>query len=282
MNNNVYTWEKDIKPYINHYIPNYLDVYKPSKRQMLIIEKKYNERYEHIKEEIEKHSIFENETTIFDLLWKAYEQDEGSIAFLKFIDNLCKSLKNKLDETSVHKLKMTFFEIINNFDRKHSKYLCAIGELACLNKLLGDKNIKFLSKEEKLPNNKSFDFLLSINGNEVLVEILNIFYNKEKINTDEELGKFLDYRFVKKLEDKFKDIDIEKKYDFTLIPVLWGDLTDFEKHSKFIEEFKPPNNIVSPIMTVYPYRNRNTEELKYVFLGVKEFVERINEREKYL
>ena len=131
-----FPWAKDIEPHFQFYIPSMLNILTPSKKQIRCIEKKYTNRYNMHRDAIIANGFFEAETTIFELLWQAKEGDINSLAFLRFIEKICSSLISKLEIAQINKLRQTCYQAVINFERSKSKYLCYIGELASLERIL--------------------------------------------------------------------------------------------------------------------------------------------------
>jgi len=271
----LFPWEKDIKPHFDYYIPSFLSIFQPSKRQIKKIEERYNERHKIESNVIKSTGVFESETTIFDLFWQAKEDEKGSIAFLEFIEAICASLINKLEPELLRQLKKTCFNAVINFDNQESRYLCSIGELALLEKLLSSDKIKLVKVEYELSNGKSFDFAIINRLKISLIEVTNIFLDAELLKSEEEFQSFLNYRFVTKLADKFNDIPEKEKYSFGLLPLLWGEIPELVKYYKYISNFKAPKNIVLPLMTIFPFINTETEAIRYFLLRIDEFLKKI-------
>ena len=81
----LFSWEKDIKPHFNYYIPSFLNIFQPSQRQIKIIEKKYNTRHKIESAIIQSSGIFEAKTTIFDLFWQAKENELVPCNIITFV-----------------------------------------------------------------------------------------------------------------------------------------------------------------------------------------------------
>ena len=158
-----FPWAKDIEPHFQFYIPSMLNILTPSKKQIRCIEKKYTNRYNMHRDAIIANGFFEAETTIFELLWQAKEGDINSLAFLRFIEKICSSLISKLEIVQINKLRQTCYQAVINFERSKSKYLCYIGELASLERILSRNEHKLIDVEYKIPNGKCFDFAIEIN-----------------------------------------------------------------------------------------------------------------------
>lgn len=89
---NFLSWEKDIRPHFEYFIPSMLVILDPSQSQILQITRRYNERIELNKEMILRNGIFQAQTAFFDLMWQAKDGDKTSIGYAKFIEEICSSL----------------------------------------------------------------------------------------------------------------------------------------------------------------------------------------------
>ena len=274
----VFPWEKDIRPYFNYYISSFLNIFQPSKKQIRKVEESYNKRYQIESNIIKTNGVFESETTMFDLFWQAKENETGAIAFLKFIEDICASLINKLAPELLKQLRSTCFNVVINFDNQQSRYLCFIGELALLDKILSSDKNKLIKIEYELPNGKSFDFAIRNNSKISLIEVTNIFLETELFKCEEDFHSFANHRFVNKLADKLNNIPEEEKYSFGLLPLFWGKIPELRKYYKYINNYKAPKDIVLPMMTIFPYENTETGEIIYNLLTIKQFLTKIISR----
>jgi hypothetical protein len=187
-------------------------------------------------------------------------------------------LNNKLCPELLKQLRETCFNAVINFDNKESRYLCSIGELALLEKLLSSDKNKLVKVEHELSNGKSFDFAIINNSKISLIEVTNIFFDTELLESENDFYAFLNYRFANKLSDKFNNVPKEEKYSFGLLPLLWGNIPELIKYHTHICNFKTPDNIVLPMMTIFPFINNKTNECRYFLLSIEEFIERIIRR----
>ncbi len=277
--NLIYTWEKDIKPHFSHYIPSMLKILEPSKSKIKIIEKKYNERYQLEKELIEKNGIFEAEASLFDLLWNAKGGDETCNAFLSFIEATCASLIAVLRSADIPKIRNTCFQAIINFDDSASRYLCFVGELASLERILSDNNNSLEGVEYKLPNGKSFDFAIDIRSTLHLIEVSNLFLDENRLETEVEFASFLEQRYVTKLQSKIDGIP-PNTLAFALLPILWVKENVLHQYISYFESFSPPKNVVLPPMLITSLRHIVTGEVTFIYVDAKQYLGRMATKKK--
>ena len=236
------------------------------------IERKYSGRIRLHCEAIAKDGMSETETSIFDLLWQAKEDDRNSFGFLAFIEKTCASLLALLDRAGIAKLQKTCFQAVTNFGPSESKYLCYVGELANLERVLSKNDHHLVDVEYKMPNGKSFDFAIEIDSKLHLIEVLSIFTKSELMGDEAGFQNFIEKRYVDKLSDKTKGIS-NRKYTFALLPVLWGEFNKLDEYIRNFKIFSPPRNIILPPMIIPSFRNVETEDIVYTLMDVKQYHE---------
>lgn len=223
-------------------------------------------------EAIAEDGIYEIQKSIFDLLWLAMEGDHNSIGLLAFIEKTCSSLLAILDRAGIDKLKNTCFQAVINFDKSESKYLCYVGELAVLERILSKADHHLVDIEYKLPNRKCFDFAIKINSKLHLIEVLNVFTKSELMEGEAEFKSFLERRYVVKLLDKTEGIP-NCIYTFVLLPVLWGEFYKLDEYIGYFKSFNPPMNIILPPMVIPSFRTAEKEDIIYTLVDMKQYLE---------
>lgn len=117
------------------------------------------------------------------------------------------------------------------------KYLNFLGELSALYKLKQTNNFTLLDVEKVLPNGKSIDFDIMIKEPEmrVLIEILNIQVNPEKVEDDtNRICDFINARIVKKLSSK--KLNLNEEWNIHLVPIIWGGHKELEIYNKYFKK----------------------------------------------
>ena len=270
----IYTWEKDIEPHFSHFIPSMLKILEPSKSKIRTIEKKYNERFGLEKESIKKNGIFEAEASVFDLFWKAKDGDKTCNAILRFIEATCASLLAILIPADIPKIRNTCFQAIVNFDDSTSRYLCFVGELASLERILSDDKNTLEGIEYKLSNGKSFDFAINIGSSLHLIEVSNLFLDENRLGSEEEFANFLEQRYVTKLMNKIDETH-PNTLNFALLPILWVKESTLHQYISYFRTFSPPKKVVLPPMLITSLRHIVTGEVTFIYVDVKQYLERM-------
>lgn len=160
------------------------------------------------------------EINLYDNIILAKENDIIATGFLEFVNTIFKELLLNLSPAEKELIILKTKDVLKQLD---NSFLNFVGELAVLNNLIKSKAYTLKGTEYKLSNNKSIDYLIrkTDSKNLMLVEILNIHINNEKVLSDkEEIRKFFTDRLSQKIEDKTKSLVNE--IDFILITVLWG------------------------------------------------------------
>jgi hypothetical protein len=177
---------------------------------------------------IQKHKLMGNIKTIFtiaDLLPHCNESEKRYLLMRKFLLDLFGELDSKLNKKEKELVRKTLFSVLTNFD---NKYLNFVGEIAVLNLLLKN-NYKLVGVEVKIPNAKPIDFKLHKpdSNRHFNIEVVNIHYDTNKLESEEKIEEFLIKRINQKLESKIQNIKIPAH--FFLVPVLWGDIEGLRK-----------------------------------------------------
>lgn len=262
---------------LRHYLPTIYDVLSPSTKMISDISGKYYERIKNIDAAIKTKGEFTSEKVIYDLWWDANDGDQASLTFLAFIDNTAKSVLEKVDITLRRQIITLCHKMIINFNDSQSQYANFFAELAVINKLLSDEGIKLLQVEKIMPNGKRFDFEIRKDGKETLVEVYNINFNYERIESSEKFKKFLETRITDKLNLKLQGLPGPLP-SFLLVPVLWGNILGFDQFADAFIFFKD-SNFISQFMMVAEYKNLAGEYL-YDFGTVEHFLKRARKIKK--
>ncbi|MFZ5994040.1 MAG: hypothetical protein ACOYU4_03495 [Thermodesulfobacteriota bacterium] len=109
-----------------------------------------------------------------------------------------------------------------------------------------------------------------------MIEVYNIDFNAEKLQTSDDLKLFLDRRLIAKLQNKLEGID-NLNEGCQLAPVLWGDIMSLANYIEAFDYFKQAT-IVAPFMMIARYTNQITEQVLYDFGSVEQFLLRVKKR----
>ncbi len=258
-----------ITNWIKDFLPDLYDFWAPSESQIqkvlkafLIGEQKVLKAFK------EKGEVLTIDNTIPIMLYQMkIAPNLRTKAMLDFVNEICKNLKNKLNDNQVNMVKKNIInEQFFNLEIENSRCKTGIGELAYLNHMISE-DIELHSCEYKMQNGKGIDFIFIINGKKIGIEVYNIAnFNSSKILSEEDLELFFDKRINQKLEDQLKNIDdIPKDYLFYLQPIVWGDIDQLINFYKFFEKYDMKYSEVRPLCYLGAYKESTNGNLVYVF-----------------
>lgn len=260
---------------LERYLPNiFLLVNEVVKYRENVI-RSYEKKYSQLKEEIESKGEYVGQTTIFDLLWDASEGVPGKKEFLFFIDNVVNNIISNIDRPVINQVRKMCYRMITNFSEDRSEYTRSLSELCVLEKIIRNK-LSLVQVEKKLSNGRTFDFHFRSENKDTYVEVYNIDFNAEKIESDDSFKNFIQNRLEKKISNKIRGI-IKDKYNFIFIPVLWGEIGKLAKYKYVFESFKE-YKFLSPFMMISEYVLPNNEYF-YTFEPVLVSLQRAGESE---
>ncbi len=234
---------------------SYLKVYFPALSEIYLdtpAEKEINEQLETRNSDLLKVCPDEHATTFYDLFVRIInteignerEQEISRSLLGQFNDNV-KKLNNILIQNKVSSSQLKN-QLDGLFRVNGEKYLDKVGELLSTNYIFeNNTNFKLQQleyKHEPHLGNKSKDSDLLIfdevlNGN-ILVDILNVNLDHEKIEGEKGLSKILSHRIGNKYIDKrYHNLQIIESFKKTLIqPFIW--VYDLDTIQKFKEVFR--------------------------------------------
>ena len=185
------------------------------------------------------------EATIYDIIVEVKKQNLQAIRLLDFFNKLLLKLSQLLTDTEKKLIKRNIRNFLTTLDKG---YLNFVGELAVLNNLIESKDYRLEDVEVKLPNKKTIDFKLKKvkDENFILVEIVNIHLDSNRIETEEEkIRKFFTDRMTQKINSK--KINLSSDIKFFLVPVLWGTAADLKIYSDYFKKNKMHiQNVIEP------------------------------------
>lgn len=260
-----------------HYLPTIHDALSTSVKMLAEISAKYYERKNNIDSAIKAKGEFTSEKVIYDLWWEANEGNQSSITFLSFIDNTAKRVIEKVDDSLRRQIITLCHKIIINFNDSQSQYTNFFAELTVIDKLLSDEGIKLLQIEKIMPNGKRFDFEIRKNSKETLIEVYNINFIYDRIESSEKFKTFLETRITNKLNSKLQELPGTFP-SFLLVPVLWGNIRGLDQFADafiFFRDFE----FISKFMMVAEYKDADGRYL-YDFGTVETFLKRAKEINK--
>lgn len=176
------------------------------------------------------------ETSIYDIIVSVKNGCKDHIGLLKYFNLLFKELNNNLDELEKSQIVLAIKNLLLSFDKR---YLNFVGELSVLNQLKKTGNFKLHKHEFKLSNNKTIDFDLEILDPKmrILVEVLNIHINEEKVENDSfKIKEF----FIKRINNKIetKKLNLNQDVNIHFVPVVWGSYDQLIIYRDFFKNHK--------------------------------------------
>lgn len=233
---------------------------------------KYQERLCSVARAIERQGAFEAMTCIFDLLWNAVEGKNLAREFLAFIDRITRIALDCTEGTAHSQVESLAVRMILSFGNERSEYKNHFAELAVIAKLVEYREFELVSIEKPLANGRHMDLEVRKGDTVNLIEVYNIDFRIEKLNSSAELRHFLEARLLKKLQVKLDGVSLES-LAYQIVPVLWGDIMALTNFVDAFEYFKQVK-IVGPFMMVAQYRNQLDDRVEYDFQSVQDFLHR--------
>lgn len=171
------------------------------------------------------------ETSIFDQIISIKKGDNAYNGLMDYYNKLFHQLNLLLNKEEKKLMFNTIRSLLISFDLKYLNYL---GELSVLYKLKKSNKFSLLDVEKVLPNGKSIDFDLMIENSNmrVLIEVLNIQVNPQKVENDsDKIEIFINGRITNKLADKKKNLD--EDWNVHLVPVIWAGHEELEIYHQY-------------------------------------------------
>ncbi len=262
---------------LQHYLPSIYDALSSSNKLLSEISNKYYDRFKKVESDIKEKGEFISEKTMFDFWWNANEGDKGSLAFLDFINNIATEILQRVDGDPRKQVINLCHKMIINFNDSQSQFQSYVGELAVISILLKDEGLKLVQVEKKLPNGKRFDFEVEKDGNKTLVEVFNINFEYDLIESSEKFQKLLEHRLTKKLNSKLQGLPGTYP-PFLLVPVLWGNILEIERFADAFSYFKEFDKLIYRFTMIAEFKNHSGDYL-FMFAHVDEFLERARKKD---
>lgn len=280
---------KVIKRIMCKHIP---DLYKLTnlKDQVIIKSfKKYLNRVKNIENKDE--FIIGKQHCLYEYLVFAESGVDGSISFLKYINEQCKYLYENVEENLrpaiVHTFKEIMTQVRSNVEDSDDNYinnatfLNFIGEVLIASEIIAE-GAKLIDIERVLPNKKSVDFVFLKDGLERYIEVRNIQdINIEKIVEPLDLRNFLKEVYNNKIQDKTENLEYDginilfenKIYSpFEIASICWAEAKELVGLSS---EFRTMDNDfmnVMPCLAVVPEKDENGK-LHYSLRPISEIIQ---------
>ena len=265
------------REYILKYCPSLLLLANLSEVEWEKINARFIERVKHINTTVETNDSITVATTIYEVILRAETGDKPEIAFLAFIEYLCKQILLTVDKIHHPRLRKSAINIVSNFDLERSFYLDPIGEFAALINITQSPSIQLREVELSLPSGKRADFEVFIAKSQKIlqIEVLNIHFVDGKIKSEGDLQTFLSKRIEDKLMSKIGTLTInEENKNFALLPVAWCSLYEvihFPTAFSQVEKLYP----LLPFCIVAQQHYYTEERYNYLFATVPELLKRL-------
>ena len=242
----------DYRKIVFPYVPELLTIIVENSQDDKLIQQRFLERMTTVDRAIKTVGIFQAETTFFDVVFDAMDNNEKAQALLEFVNNCIKILKIRGQSK---KIKEIVKEMAVNFDQTTSRFYSRVAELACLWEFHKPDEFKVIDIEKKLPNGKSVDIVIAFGNEIIFCDIVSKRFDVEKINSDEDMYNFLYGFLAEKFKNKFQGIDDQYLKNVGIIPVIWSNdglkpLKQFKAGlERFISDYK--NQVFPPYGLVY-------------------------------
>ena len=257
---------------LQHHLPSIYDALSSSNKLLSDISNKYYERYKKVESDIKEKGEFVSDKTMFDFWWNANEGDQASLAFLKFINDTSTEILQKVKGDPRKQIINLCHKMIINFNDTQSQFQSYVAELAVIGRLLKDEGLTLVQVEKKLPNGKRFDFEVEKDGNKTLVEVFNINFDFDRIESTERFQKLLEHRLTQKLNSKLNGLTGTYP-PFLFVPVLWGNILELERFADAFTYFKEFNQMIYRFTMIAEFKNPDGEYL-FMFADVDDFLEK--------
>jgi hypothetical protein len=181
------------------------------------------------------------ETNLYDIIIEAVLKENKSAEIMfGFIYYVFANLNEVLSPQQRELVRKTIYDLLTQFNKDYRNHLA---ELAVLSKLIG-KGYKLVGIEkDRIWGNKTADFTLERNGEQTLVEVVSIHFDKGK----ERVVDFIKGKIIDKLDDKTNHGDIHSP--FVLVPMLWAFPNELFEYHKLYKNGKIglPPNVAEPL-----------------------------------
>lgn len=181
---------------------------------------------------------FRVEASFFFMLLAALKDDSLAIGYVDYLNRTCQELSDHLTTEQKKMLGGILKKILKT---PNLNFLNFVGELATLNNLLKSNNYELQRIESPLNNDNSIDFRIKDlkTGNPILVEVLNMQVNDDKVEADPKaIEAFFTRRLVKKIAAK--EEELAGTIDFWVVAVVWGGWRSIEIYRNHFREHQLP------------------------------------------
>lgn len=232
-----------VKSNIAYYLPALIKIIGESDFDWPYIDTLFSKKLNEREKKANGDKTIEIEATIYDIIIEVKKGNKQAHRLLDFLQKLMEELSINLNDKEQKLIKKNLRDFLTTFDKG---YLNFVGEIAVLNNLIKSGTYRLESVETQLLSNKKIDFKLKTISNDkhILVEVVNIHLNSERIKNEEtQIQKFFTHRLTGKIESKESGT-----VDFFLIPVLWGAAEDIKIYSDYFMKNKMHlSNVLEPV-----------------------------------
>ena len=264
------------------YLPSIFRLFRPYHADLEQLKTAYSAREKLVIEATRDHKGHNAEGIIFDLWWKAREENRDDIALLDFIDKTVESLVARIPSTLHSPIRRICKQMLFKYDDFHSEYTRHLAELAVIELFVRSGEYQLEQVEYKLPNGKSVDFLVSHKTSEEMkkkylfeIYMIDFFNIEEKIESAEDLRLFIDKRLGDKWADKTKEVDLNSIPPLALVPVLRGELNHLIPFEEGIAWLRSTNIVADPYILT---SRQEKSGPRYYFLQAKEWFNQVRKQ----
>lgn len=251
-----------LKENIEFYLPSLIEIVNSTNLDWEIIDKLFSKEIKNRKVKANG-EILLVQATIYDIIVEVKKGNLQALRLLSFFQRLLEELSNNLSFEEQKMIKKNIRDFLISFNQSYLNY---VGELAVINNIIKSKKYSLEKVETELVSKSRIDFTIRNldDGKLLLVEVVNIHLNSDKVESDEEkIRKFLDYRLSSKIESK------KSTTSFFLVPVLWGDWKDIKIYSEYFKRNKMHlENVLEPVSYVTFIDTENENYYRHHFGNV--------------
>jgi len=249
--NQVTTLERNLREYLPAMVNMIIDDSFPWSRIESQFEKKIESRFAGKKD----NELVTVEASIYDIIISVKSGKRSHLGLLLYLNSLFEELSAQLSNSEILEVRSAIKSLLLSFDKK---YLNFVGELSVLNTLKKTSNIILHKHEYVLPNNKSVDFDIEIKepNMKMLLEVLNIHLNEDKVENDHDL---IERFFMKRIQDKknSKIKGLDESINIHFIPVVWGSYDELLVYQDFFSNNKIDVEFAHEPMSFLSYSDDN-------------------------
>ena len=253
-----------------HYLPEVWAIVGSNARYRKKVLEAYLHRYDLVVNTLRRNASFSAKATIFDLIWEASNNGEPTRTYLQFMNEKVGSFRSLLQSQHNSAFRQLCLDMVLKHSDTGSEYKNHFSEIA-VGEMLSRHQFELVQIEYELTNRRKIDFAFKKESSTFLVEVYNIDFASDLIDSSRGLRDFLETRLEKKLNEKLAGADIAEHTQVALVPVLWGTTSALEPYQSALKEFDQ-YGIITPFMVFSQYRATDGR-YQYMFQTAAEYLD---------